>query len=290
MSHMRKWADGRDEALPITAPILHVLHARALKDSPNSAAACVFDAVCLGLQTGSRCSEYCKGNPTDPSDSFCRVPTTHYTGDYAGFPIAFIPSDITFLTSTLHYVPADAALDQASYVRVCFRFDKGGTGNIQERTFQRFPPNRPSFCPLRAALRAIARWQSLDIDPLTPLFGYTKTSSHVFLQDSTVTKHLRDATLVAYPDPTHLYHIRLKDIRTHSIRVTACLILVVAGLSDHSIEHRLRWASTAWKVYVRESISQISKACSSAFFTALEGSTGPPVSYAPQAFDVDDLL
>ena len=290
MSHMKKWADGRDEALPLTAPIIKTLHTRATTDDPSSPAACVFDAVCLGLQTGSRCSEYCKGSPTNPSDRFCKVPSTHYTGDYAGFPLAFIPSDVTFLTSSLHFVPASEALTQASYVRIHFRFDKGGTGNLQERTFQRFPSDRPTFCPLRAILRALHRWTSLDLDPLTPLFAYGNPSSPEFLKDSTVTAHMRAATLVAYPNPTHLYHTRLKDVRTHSLRVTACLILVVAGLPDHTIEHRLRWASTAWKVYVRESISLISKACSSAFFTALEGSQGPQDPYTPQAFDVEDLL
>lgn len=291
LSHMSKWAAGRDEALPLTAAILNQLHIAADAHGPSSEASCIFDAVCLGLQTGSRCSEYCRGSPTDPTDSFSKVPSSHYAGAYAGFPIAFIPADFTFLSASQHFIPHTEAQSSAVYVRVRFRFDKGGTGNMQERTFKRFSKASNIFCPLAAVLRALSRWESCDLDPLTPLFCHVKTSQPIFLQDSAVTKHLRAATLRAYPDPTHFYHKRLKDVRTHSLRVIACLILVIAQLSTPTIEHRLRWASTAWKVYVRESLSHVSQASASAFFTALGDSTQAPVpDYIPQAFDSDDLL
>ena len=292
MSHMKKWCKGRDEALPITSSVLNTLLKMTNSSSSDSLTQCVFDAVCLGIQTGSRCSEYCSGSPTNPSDDFCRVPSTHYSGKYAGYPIAFTTSDFQFLTDTMNIVPHSSALADAVYLRVRFRFDKGGTGNIQFRTFRRFPPERSDFCPLRAVLCAFRRWEQFQLDPLTPVFCYAANGIPTFLHDSSVTTILRRATQATYPEGNNLFNIRLKDVRTHSLRVTACLILVVAKLPTPAIEHRLRWASTAWKVYVRESLSHIHDACASAFFTALEDGSSPSSSpsQSQQAFDVDDFL
>ena len=291
MSHMSKWSEGRDEALPLTTPIIQALARQAHSDGVDSEAACIFDAICLGLQTGSRCSEYCRGSPTDPKDIFSKVHASVYAGPFAGYPIAFTPEDFTFLSSSSHFLSLDQAWKHATYVRVRFRFDKGGTGNIQERTFLCFPPPRASFCPLLAVLRVLTRWSHFHLESRTPVFCYRQGSKVVFLHDSTVTRHLRAATVAAYPNPSHLYRTRTKDVRTHSVRVIACLILVVAKLSDATVEHRLRWASTAWKVYVRESLHHVSQAASSAFFTALSDSSAPAaLNLAPQAFDADDAL
>ena len=64
---------------------------------------------------------------------------------------------------------------------------------------------------------------------------------NTLIHDSVVTKNFREATLQAYPNPNHFYNKHLKDIRAHSVRVTACLVLMVAKLSDATIEHRLLW-------------------------------------------------
>ena len=232
-----------------------------------------------------------RGNSTDKNDKFCRVPLTHYAGEFAGFPLAFVPLDVTFLSATMHFVPHQDAQKQAQYVRIRFQFDKGGTGNIQFRTFKRFEVVKEAYCPLRAVLQAINRWSTFQHGQLSPLFCYgDPTADPIYLQDTLVTKHIREATISAYPNQHHLFRTRLKDLRTHSLQVTACLILSVAKLSDAAIEHRLQWASTAWKVYVQESLSQISEACASAFFTALEDSINKAGTEALQAFNVDDLL
>ena len=290
-THIKKWSEGRDEALPLTTPIIRALLEKANNSHRCSAERCIFDAICLGLQTGSRCSEYCRGNPTNKHDKFSKVPLTHYAGEFAGYPLAFVPSDITFLTETMHYVPIHDAAKKAQLVKVRFRFDKGGTGNVQFRTFKRFSADRRNYCPLLATLRATQRWSTFNHGQLTPLFCYgTEKSCPIYLQDSIVTKHIREATIIAYPNANHLYRTRLKDLRTHSLRVTACLILSVAKLSEATIEHRLRWASTAWKAYVCESLSHISSACASTFFTALEDTLDNTEASVPQAFDADDFL
>ena len=90
-----------------------------------------------------------------------------------------------------------------------------------------------------------------------------------FVHDSAVTKKIRKATLQAYPNPHHFYNLHLKDVRTHSVRVIVFIILVVAKLSDDTTEHRLLWALSAWKVYVCESLSHVSRASTTSFYTSL---------------------
>jgi len=84
-------------------------------------------------------------------------------------------------------------------------------------------------------------------------------SHHQFLADAKVTAALRATVTILYPDPSHFYRLNLQDVRTHSIRVYACLALVAAKFDDdHIIKYKLCWASKAWKIYMRENWSQIS--------------------------------
>lgn len=292
LSHLKKWSKGRNEALPLTLPILHILNIQAMQADPFSRQRCIFDAICLGLHTGSRCGEYCRGHPTNPEDIYSRVPSSHFSGPFADMPLAFSVSDFSFLDTSMLFLPWNAAND-ASHVRVRFRFDKGGGTNFSMRTFRRLAGSASPFCPVRAALRAISRWSTISGDSTAPIFCFGRSKSVHFLDDTAVTAHLRQATILAYPQANHLYRSRIADIRTHSIRVTACLILVAADLPDAVIEHRLRWASTAWKMYVRECLSHIDKATASSFYSALTDEiTNTPTSqqHAFPASDGDDLL
>lgn len=276
--------------MPLTFPILASLTATASTAPPNSLAACVTDAVTLGLYTGSRCSEYCRGSPVNPSDLFSRVPSSQFAGAFAGLPIAFTVSDFEFLDSSKALIPWTEASLTAQYVRIRFRFDKGGTGNFSIRTLRRFPKGPDTYCPVAASIRSINRWYSISGDHTVPLFCYQRNSDTLYLSDILVTKALREATVAAYPNPNHLYRTNLQRVRTHSIRVTACFILVNAGLPDHIIEHRLRWASAAWKVYIRESFETIDKASLAVFNSALL-TTDDPVTTTPHlTHDGDDLL
>ena len=124
-----------------------------------------------------------------------------YVGTFAGYLIAFINADFYFILVSSHFVSPANALSKSTYLRVCFRFDKGGTGNIQERTLHRFPAYRSPFCRLLAALFALGSWTSCDLNPLTPIFCYLKIKVVTFIHEFVVTKNLREATLQAYPNP-----------------------------------------------------------------------------------------
>ena len=290
LSHIQKWQPGKSDALPLTFPILDSLNRTASTALSTSLAACVADAVTLGLYTGSRCSEYCRGSPVNPSDLFSRVPSSHFAGTFAGMPLALTISDFEFLDSTKSVIPWTQASLLAKYVRVRFRFDKGGTGNFSVRTLRRFPKGPDTYCPVAATIRSINRWYSISGDHTVPLFCYSHHSEVLYLPDTLVTKALRTATIEAYPNPKHLYRLNLQQVRTHSIRVTACFILVNAGLPDHVIEHRLRWASSAWKVYIREGFDTIDKASLAVFNSALQAPDDPPTPTLLHTHDGDDFL
>ena len=235
LSQMSKWEDGRDEALPITTAIFGALKYWSSLGGTSSEAAYIFDAICMGLQTVSRCSKCCRGNPTSQSEKFCKVPMSAYVGTFVGYPIAFINADFYFLLEYSHFVSPANDLAKSIYLIVRFRFDKGGTRNIQERTFCRFPADILSFFFLLTDLRTLDRWTSCNLNPLTYIFCCWKMKVVTFINYSIVTQNLREATLQAYPNPHHFYNLHLKYFRTHSVRVIVCLILVVLKLSDATI-------------------------------------------------------
>ena len=158
-----------------------------------------------------------------------------YAGTFAGYPIAFINAEFYFLSEPYHFVSPANALNKSTYLIVLFCFDTGGTVNIQVQTFHSLPADRPSFCPLPAALRALDGWKSWNLHPLTPIFFYCNIKVVTFIHEYVVTKNLRKATLQAYPNPHHFYNLHLKYVHKHSVQVIACIILVVAKISNSTI-------------------------------------------------------
>ena len=176
------------------------------------------------------------------------------------------------------------ALNKAIYLKVWFCFYNGGTGNLQERTFRLFLADRSSFLILLAGLRALDRWKSCDLDPLTPTFFYWEIKVVTFIHDSVV-------TVWAYLNSNHFYNLNIKDVRTHSVRFIVCLILVVTKLSIATIKHRLIWYLSAWKVYVCKSLYHVSQAYTSSFYTSLvTQAENNAAAYTPQSYDGDDIL
>jgi len=277
--HMKKWRRATRQALPLTSAIIRYLIDQAARDSVSNIfgkSTAIRDGVILGTYTGSRCSEYCRGK-RHAGQAFGTTPVSTTTGTFGGWPMALAPSDFTFLSSSLCQIPWLQAETHASYIRVRFRYDKGGSCNFSERTFRRLQDLdalSQFLCPVATGVRILHRWHSISADGMVPVFCYTQSNRGkklCFLDDQCVTKALRTAVVHVYPDPLHLYRLNIEDVRTHSIRVMALLGLILAQLSDSVIEHKLRWKSTAWKVYIRESFTEIDsttvKVFKAVFFT-----------------------
>lgn len=125
-----------------------------------------------------------------------------------------------------------------------------GEDYFLECTFNQVISDDPTLSflrPIATCLRIHLEWL-----PLPPIFCLRPTPApkrRCFLSDLKATVALRAL-------PTHLYCIILKDIHSYSIRVYACLaLLVAANFKDHEIEYKLRWVSKAWRVYLRENLA-----------------------------------
>jgi hypothetical protein len=180
-------------------------------------------------------------------------------------------------------------------IRIRFRYDKGGRTNFSERTFNcvtSLDESLAFLCPVATSLRVLLRWSLICRDPTAPVFCFkpTPNSKRRFLMDSRVTTALRTAVISLYPDPSHIYRINIKDVRTHSVRVYACLVLHQAGFQDFEIEYKLRWCSKAWMVYIRENLANIPSQTLAVFFAAFvadKPSSDPSVSPLPLIEELD---
>ena len=68
----------------------------------------------------------------------------------------------------------------------------------------------------------------------------------------------------------------MKDVLIHSLQVIACLILIVAKISDATIKHRLHW-----------DLQDPFPLKSGIYFLLLHN---PRYTYTPQAYDGDENL
>ena len=273
---LTKWDGPTNKAWSLDMKILLALKTISSTVPFVSMTSCAIDAIILGAYTGSRCSEYCRGT-TKRNEPFAKVPSNHFTREWGGYPIALISKDIQFLDKDRCLIPFQGTIQSAIYVSVRFRFDKGGGQNFSIRTFKRLD-KWPFLCPVRTTSRLINRWKHVSNNTMFPLCCFTTSQppQPIVLADFQVTKLIRQAVVLAYPNENHLYRAHLDLFRTHSIRVFACCSLIAAGLSEEQIEYKLRWCSSAWKGYIRESFDEVDLTSLKLFHSAtLENSLNP---------------
>lgn len=255
LAFLKKWEGPTNKAWSLDIKILTELRSMKNKYHPLSSTASAIDAIVLGSYTGARCSEYCRGTYRK-GELFSKVPDNKFTKEWRGYPIAFVNSDITFLNRSRCLIQTSQAHLDAQYVQVRFRFDKGGGQNFSVRTFRHLP-QEPFLCPVQTSLRILTRWLRICKDERFPICCFLDKQRTSVLTDTQVTATLREAVIGAYPNPNHVFRQQLNLFRTHSIRVFACCTLVAAGLSTEQIEYKLRWCSTSWKGYIRESLAEV---------------------------------
>ena len=257
LSFLEKWEGPSDKAWALDLPILQALSNNSASFPFLSNQSATTDAIILACHTGSRSCEYCKGT-TRKGEAFSKVPANYHTREWAGRPIALTAADIQFLDDSKCTIDHSRAITTAQYIQVTFRFDKGGGGNFNTRTFRRLD-REPLLCPIRAACRLLTRWTQLGRDPSFPICCYLpkKSNKAAVITSQHVTNSIKNAVITAYPDPNHLFRKHIHLFRSHSVRVFACCTLVACGLKDEIIEHKLRWCSSAWKTYIRESFAEV---------------------------------
>ena len=247
------WATGTKKPEALTSQLLLELHRKKLLHGPMSRAAAVFDWTALGCCTGSRISEYGQSGLKRNSQWNTIPDSDDVPPEWRGKPLAFIPDDFTFYTSDgVRLSDHEVILipDKAAYIWIRFRYDKGKL-NFIVRKFRRIP--RHFLDPVDAGLSIRLRAIRLQLPRDAPLGAYAGQRKRVlYIKDDDMTKAFKDACLQAYPHPEHHMRLKIGHLSSHSIRVTAAVILDVAGVPLDDIKFRLRWISDSVKEYIRD--------------------------------------
>jgi hypothetical protein len=263
IAQRRNWKEPQQKKEPFTSPMFQVLHhdVVCLSHDPSrllDKLPAIFDWTRLGVFTGSRLGEYGQSKPRK-GELFAKVPDSADAGVWANTPLAFIRSDFTFFdASRCALTPGDLSLlhRHAVEVHIRFRFDKSNL-NFSIRKFRRTPNN--FICAVKASISIFQRALRLQVPELYPIgvFRCSTAGDYKFIRGDDVSKVMRYACTIAYPDSRHYMRMHIDRIMAHSNRVTACLALHQAGVVVEDIAFRLRWQVPSVQFYIRESYSKI---------------------------------
>jgi len=73
------------------------------------------------------------------------------------------------------------------------------------------------------------------------------TDNTVYLTGAAITEYFWHVVKLVYPD---INAAALASISSHSLQVTACVLLAEAGMAVYFIKLRLRWISDCFKVFI----------------------------------------
>lgn len=252
-----KWRQPSDKKEPYTGEMLDWLY-RSILSSHNLAKevlemkAAVYDWLRLGIFTGSRVSEYAQDR-VPHGHKWNAIPETLDAGIWAGWPLAFVTEDFTFMNGNIiiehHRVLSLHLQGQIDAVQIRFRFDKSPR-NFEKRLFPK--SGHKIFCPVDAVVSILQRAQAFGVGQREPVGVYSTGLSYTYLRSEHVVKILRDACIGAYPNPNHYLRQHIHRLVTHSVRVTAAVCLQQGGLDDHEIAYKLRWAVGSVPKYLRD--------------------------------------
>jgi hypothetical protein len=276
----RAWAKptkGKKE--PVTSEMLEVLHTQA-EGSPT--ADCLLPALAewifLAFFTGSRLGEY--GESKHKSGSkWSTIPAEDgVPPEWRGQPIAFVAEDFEFFDGNQTRIAHKMAVvwpKSIMRIRIRFRYDKSKF-NFQYRTFGKSP--HLFLCPVKAGLAIIRRAHRLALPAMVPLGQYRAKNHHIkIITGEHVSDLLRDLCIAAYPDPEHYMRLNIHNLMSHSMRVTACVVLSNANVSLADICHRLRWNSDAVNLYIRDNLRFINETTYLAVLGVYHGTDPPSV-------------
>ena len=219
----------------------------AEKSHPDSLTAAIADWIILGRYTGFRLGEF--GQESD---------SEYATIGYTDEAVAMISDDFVFFGPgqrrlDQHELPP---LDEIEGVKLEWRDQKNGDNG------QKIPYTKnkkcPRICGVAAAYRIRRRADRLKSPHHYPLGVHRTgtTSSNAFITGEDIGDLLQTVAAKVYNLNASKRKDReiLKRYSAHSIRVTAANILHRMGKSDSYIQTRLRWKSTTFLMYLRNTI------------------------------------
>lgn len=246
----------------------------------------VFWSIIVACFTGSRVSEYATSKKR-PNEEFPTVPNEPCAGDFAGLPLAFVHSDIVFLTRGYAQLNKRQRR-QAQKIKIRFKFDKSTYNNVW-RFYS--DTDHDWFSIIEASLQLVERAEALGIDddskPLTAFLDHD-TNNLKFLTARHVNAVLKNVAKKIYTKNHPMYEA-INHTSSHSARVTAALALINSGLSIDETAHRLRWNSKAILRYLRESMFRVDDMTEKALKGAMDNILEPkPSADDPRALNAGD--
>ena len=102
------------------------------------------------------------------------------------------------------------------------------------------------------ALSLVRRAVILGQSPSDPICVYQDTTDDtVYLTGAVITKYFRYVSKLVYLD---IVASALASISSHSLQITACVLLAETGMSVYFIKICLRWISDCFEVYIQNTL------------------------------------
>ncbi len=106
----------------------------------------------------------------------------------------------------------------------------------------------PEMCPVRAALRLVRRANKLGQSPSLPCVVYQFKDKKRYATGKDVSSFLQNIAKKLYPD---MPETEIKKFSSHSLRVTAAVLLHEQGHDGDYIKIQLRWLGDSYRLYLR---------------------------------------
>lgn len=257
----RNWEKKRPQKLALTVLIYEALatHLAMAGNSVDSFLDVFFagyDWLRLGAFAAFRISEFGQAK-VRKGQKFLHVPVNDDVPEAErGRPLAFIAEDFQFFSADLTLISHDQLLachrlGRIQFVQIRWRYDKSAHNFV----FRRYALSKDTiFNPVDAAVNIVYRARLLHVPPTEPLgvWKNPRGRRYRFIRDSAITKVMRTAVALAYPDPHHYYRINIASFVPHCIRVTAAVAMRLGGAENDETAHSKRWHPTSVPTYDRD--------------------------------------
>lgn len=247
LKELERWEQMPNRREPFTLEMLALLQQQAQMLPPDGILQALGDWFLIGLLLGLRRGEWAQPR----ANVLLGTQQRNQFGDTQAFTI----NDFRFESSTRQRFVGAAALsaDPTTLVKlfVKFRTQKNGC-NGEERLVTASWSTDGATNAIKAALSIIRRHQRLTNNRAdTPLALFKHGSDVYHITDGAIEVVMRALASQLYQLNTERDKEELQRWSSHSLRVGACVILHSTGRNSTEIQHLLRWRSTAFMSYLR---------------------------------------
>jgi len=212
-----------DRHEPLSDKTFDKMHDLACPGPFTGSRALVWDIAALGRYGGFRQQEYAMDHKNEVK--YFVTPAGHIVHAFTMENILFRDKDRMIIHDALLHPDLIEAVGMHYVVQKNRR-------NRQVIWYSRDVAN-PSFCPVVHTLSLVCRTAILGQSPSDPIFVYPDTT---------------DDTVYLTGAATDIDASALASISSHSLQVTACVLLAEAGMPVYFIKLRLRWTSDCFEV------------------------------------------